>query len=96
MPKWIDDLNREVIERDGGDCILCGDLAWDVHHIIPRSRGKKYSRKFWRIENMCCICRRHHDNTRETRVKCVDKMAELGYDMAWVKEHMIWEGKDGL
>ena len=94
MPKWADDLNAEVIERDEGNCILCGAPAsYKPHHIVPRSRGKKYSKKFWRIENMCCVCLKHHDNTVKLREELVAKMAET-YDMAWVKEHMIWEGKD--
>ena len=97
MPKWTTDLEALVIERDEGLCILCGAVAWyKPHHIVPRSRGKRHSPKFWRIENMCCICGPHHDNTRATRVECVDRMVELhGYDMEWVKEHMIWEGGSG-
>ena len=89
MPKWVRDLEAQVIERDEGLCILCGAPAWyKPHHIIPRSRGKKYSKKFWRIENMACVCLEHHDNTRATRVKCVDKMAET-YDMEWVRDFGI-------
>ena len=93
MPKWAERLIREVLERDEKVCILCGAPVWNVHHIVPRGRKSPFSREVWRKENMACICEPHHDNTRETRVRCVDRMVELhGYDMSWVREHMIWEG----
>lgn len=96
MPKWARRLIQEVLERDEKVCILCGAPVWNVHHIIPRGRKRPFSREMWRIENMACICEPHHDNTRETRVRCVDRMVELhGYDMSWVREHMIWEGPKG-
>ena len=92
MPKWLRDLRRAVYERDEGRCILCGGAFWEIHHIIPRNRKAPLSREIWRKENMCCICQPCHDNTRETRTRCVDRMVELhGYDMSWVREHMIWE-----
>ena len=96
MPKWTDDLNAQVIERDEGLCILCGDEAWYApHHIVPRSRGKKHSPKLWRIENMCCICGPHHDDGQTVwmREKLLRKMvARYAYDMMWTREFGIaWE-----
>ena len=96
MPKWIDDLNAQVIERDEGLCILCGDEAWyPPHHIVPRSRGKKHSPKLWRIENMCCICGPHHDDGQTVwmRKELLRKMvARYNYSMSWVREFGIaWE-----
>ena len=96
MPKWIDDLNAQVIERDEGRCILCPAPAWyPPHHIVPRSRGKKHSPKLWRIENMCCICGPHHDDGQTVwmREKLLRKMvARHNYDMGWVREFGIaWE-----
>jgi len=95
MPKWIDDLNAQVIERDAGLCILCGAPAQDVHHIIPRSRGKKHSPKLWRIENMVCICGPHHDDghTAWMRERLLRKVyARYAYDMMWTREFGIaWE-----
>ena len=96
MPKWIDDLNAQVIERDEGLCILCRDEAWyKPHHIVPRSRGKKHSPKLWRIENMACVCLEHHDNTVALREKLLRKMyARYNYSMGWVREFGIaWVGE---
>ena len=92
-PKWVDDLNREVIERDEGLCIICGAPAkYPPHHIVPRGRAPKWSERVWRADNMACVCLKHHDNTRQLRVRLVDRMAEKHeYDMSWVREHMIWE-----
>ena len=44
MPKWIDDLNAQVIERDESLCLICGRIAADVHHIVPKGRAKKHSK----------------------------------------------------
>jgi len=87
MPKWIDDLNLEVIERDEERCILCPAPAmYKPHHIVPRSRGKGRSPKLWRLENMCCVCPLHHDNTKALRIRLLERMVELGHDMTWARE----------
>ena len=94
MPKWIEDLNAQVIERDEAKCIECRAPAkYPPHHIVPRSRGKKHSPKLWRIENMACVCLEHHDNTVPLREKLLKRMfTRYNYDMAWVKEFGIpWE-----
>lgn len=90
-PEWIRALVRQVIERDGGLCVLCGRVAVDPHHIIPRSRGKKWSKKLWRIENMACLCRGCHKDGQTTwmRAKLLERMALNGYDMQWVMEFGI-------
>jgi len=93
MPKWTERLNAQVIERDEGLCILCRAPAWyKPHHIVPRSRGKRWSPKLWHLKNMCCVCPLHHDNTVALRVKLLERMVELGHDMAWATEFMgAWE-----
>ena len=45
MPKWIDDLIIQAIERDDGLCLICDRLAVDVHHIVPK--GREY------LEGLC-------------------------------------------
>ena len=93
MPAWTERLNRQVIERDEGLCILCGAKAWYApHHIVPRSRGKRWSLKLWRLENMCCVCPLHHDNTKALRIRLLERMVELGHDMEWAREFVgEWE-----
>ena len=90
-----DGLVQETIERDRGKCLECGRNAHDVHHIVPRSRGKRNSPKIWRIENMCCLCRMCHVNGQSVsmRARLLRKMHErYGYDMSWVREFGIaWE-----
>uniref|UniRef100_A0A6M3X4D3 Putative homing endonuclease n=1 Tax=viral metagenome TaxID=1070528 RepID=A0A6M3X4D3_9ZZZZ len=60
----------------------------DIQHIIPRSWGKPFSRRIWRIENMACTCRACHQHTTEARLRFIAKMAEQ-YDMTWVREFGI-------
>jgi hypothetical protein len=95
LPDWARELQRQVVERDEGLCVLCGAPAVDIQHIIPRARGKVYSRKIWRMENMACTCRACHKHDSKTRLEFIAKMAEQ-YDMSWVKDFGIaFEGGDG-
>jgi len=92
-PQWTRQLERDVIERDDKSCINCGRPAADIHHIVAR-RGKKYSKKVWRIENMCCICRDCHvdGQTVWMRVQLLQRMQVLyGYDMDWAKDEVVME-----
>jgi 5-methylcytosine-specific restriction endonuclease McrA len=86
-PVWIQRLIRQVIERDRSMCINCDAPAVDVHHIIPRSRGKRWSPCIWHEANMCCVCRRCHKHTRAMRERLLGRIWALyRYDMAWAKE----------
>ena len=95
MPKWIEDLIVQVIERDESLCLICDRLAADVHHIVPKGRAKPYSKTVWRIENLCCLCRACHSDGQTVwlREKLLRKMyARYNYSMGWVKEFGIaWE-----
>ena len=56
---------RRALERDDGRCLLCGNLATDVHHRIPRSLAP--ARKF-DLPNLVSLCRWDHlwvENTPE-------------------------------
>ena len=92
-PLWIQRLERTVIERDEAACINCGRPAQDSpHHIVPRSRGKKWSPWIWHEANMCCLCRSCHNDGQTVwmRAKLIEKMVELyGYDMEWIREFGI-------
>jgi 5-methylcytosine-specific restriction endonuclease McrA len=44
---------RQILERDGYTCQLCGGLATTVDHIIPRSQGGDDS-----DENLRAACAR--------------------------------------
>lgn len=98
MLEWAKRLYQEVEERDDALCVNCGAAMWEVHHIVPRSRGKSMSRKLWRVENLCCICRTCHTDgqTDWMRQKLLKIVADrYGYDMRWVQEFGIaWETAD--
>lgn len=49
-------LRYEVLKRDGGRCVLCGDSKKDgvklhVDHILPRSKGGKDT-----LDNLQTLC----------------------------------------
>ena len=46
-------LRLEILQRDGGQCSYCGDIATEIDHIFPRSRGGSDE-----PENLAASCRR--------------------------------------
>ena len=58
-----------VIQRDHERC-FCGDVAVDVHHIVPRSHfGKNTRHKANEEKNLICLCRKHHDQAQTKRMR---------------------------
>jgi 5-methylcytosine-specific restriction endonuclease McrA len=50
------DVRGLVMERDGRMCRVCRDTAaFDVHHLLPRSRGGADEKS-----NLIAVCRRCH------------------------------------
>ena len=50
-------IAREVKQRDGNKCKICGGTnKLEVHHIIPLSRGGTNSKA-----NLITLCEKHHD-----------------------------------
>ena len=43
-------------------CEVCGSVACDIHHIVPRSRfGKKRKDEQDDVSNLIALCRECHD-----------------------------------
>lgn len=54
-------IARDTDHRGKVRCVRCGDIAADVHEIIPRSaHGPKRSKDLFDIKNRCCLCRKCH------------------------------------
>jgi len=53
---------RKARERDGDECVICGDGDQvDVHHIRPcREFGVENHERANRLDNLVCLCRKHH------------------------------------
>jgi len=50
------ELRRQVIERDGEKCFLCGcETRLDLHHILFKRNGGKYS-----LTNCVLLCNMCH------------------------------------
>jgi len=65
VPEEYRGLVERVWERDGGRCVVCGGIGVDCHHIVPRSQlpGEANEGLLWRAENMCMVCREHHESS---------------------------------
>jgi len=62
--------------RDDGQCRLCGKMAHEVHHIIPRKDGGTHN-----LKNLICLCGKCHLET-----------FKQGYAGIEVTEKLIAEG----
>lgn len=49
-------LRREIYERDGGQCVLCGGAGAHIHHIVFRSQGGKDE-----PDNLVTLCGSCHE-----------------------------------
>jgi 5-methylcytosine-specific restriction endonuclease McrA len=50
--------SKQVRERDGNACVVCGKAAYlNAHHLIPRERFHQYELE---IDNGIALCPSHH------------------------------------
>ena len=69
-----------AIARDRGRCVLCGQPAAHVHHIMFRSHfGVKRLPDLWSPGNMCLLClgchrRAHGPESRAVREELLGRM----------------------
>ncbi len=57
-------LCRQVLERDGWRCQLCGQIAeLQVHHMKPRSRMGDDA-----LQNLIAVCARCHHDLHQQRL----------------------------
>ena len=48
-------VKSEVYDRDGGQCVICGNTNVEAHHVVFRSQGGSDS-----LDNLVCLCNKHH------------------------------------
>ncbi len=52
---------KKAIQRDGGECQVCGSKNIHVHHIRPfRTFGLENHEKANELDNLICLCPEHH------------------------------------
>jgi len=97
-------VKHEVVERDGGHCILCGEPTGPPHHILPRKKGGHVKK------NLCCLCLTCHKlahgegrdapNMRDTRIRLFNILQErYGYvydDEPWCEYRSSKDGTTKL
>ncbi len=79
------EIVQQVIKRDGGVCVACGELGDHVHHIVPRSHAdKKHEPEWlWAEKNLCLLNWDCHEklHTRAGRVYLLNLLkGRFGYD----------------
>jgi len=77
---WIN-----VIRRDRGKCVICGEKACDVHEIISRSHfGTRTMHICLSMKNRVCLCRGCHEKAQgqaEWMTKLLQRLKDkYGYD----------------
>lgn len=74
-------LRHQVALRDNYHCVLCGNPATSVHHIIYRSFTKSGSATIWQLKNMVSLCTqchaKCHQHPLEMRRLLLKRMVEL-------------------
>ena len=87
-------VKREVMERDGGLCIVCGAPGDPVSHVVRRSQGGRGIPE--NIVTHCSECHRLYDSYDEAT-----RQATMNYILAkyphWNKEEVTFRRyeKDG-
>lgn len=56
-----------VARRDGGRCVICGEPAEEIHHILER---KLWPCGGYVLDNGATLCPRHHLAAEQTRLAC--------------------------
>jgi hypothetical protein len=61
LATYFHTIARDTDEDGLPRCIKCGEVADDVHEILPRSFfGPSKKDILFDINNRCCVCRRCH------------------------------------
>ena len=60
------EFNKVKIELSGV-CCICGNLAVDAAHLLPRSLYPEYYTETWNIVPMCRSCHEIFDRDRDFR-----------------------------
>jgi hypothetical protein len=68
-----EEFKKQVFERDDNNCIVCGGIAVDAHHIIER---KLFEDGGYYLDNGASLCERHHIDA-EQGVITVEELREL-------------------
>lgn len=56
--RHTESVRFEVFKRDGGRCVVCGDPATDMHHLVYGSGLRRVAETG---KTCAAVCRAHHD-----------------------------------
>jgi 5-methylcytosine-specific restriction endonuclease McrA len=71
----------DYIEQDLIPCEVCMGRAVDIHHIVYRSQGGTDE-----VRNLMALCRKHHDQAHDEKLKEAELKLIHGYFMTGVRK----------
>lgn len=74
-PTWPQ-VSEAILRRDEGRCLVCGDPAVEVHHIV-RVGQKGFDPELQRPDNLISVCRADHQAAERGRVTKAELRALL-------------------
>ncbi|MEM8957080.1 MAG: HNH endonuclease signature motif containing protein [Pseudomonadota bacterium] len=79
MPKDIrppisEPMQREVRQRFGFCCAICGEMPTEIHHIVEYSIRKQHE-----VDNLILLCDRHHKEVSSGRLSRTQVLSAWAY-----------------
>lgn len=84
-----DNFRQAVLERDGWQCVLCGENAQDAHHIIER---RLWTDGGYYLDNGVSVCGLCHIKCEQTLIDVADVRAAAGITTVVVPECLYDDG----
>ena len=80
-----DDFRKNVFERDGHKCVMCGNPAQDAHHIIER---RLFSDGGYYLDNGASLCGKCHILAEQTTISAQELRDKIGISKVVLPDHL--------
>ena len=79
-----DQFREQVFARDNHKCVICGNPADAVHHIIDRSL---FHDEGYYLDNGVSLCKEHHIEAEQTAISCEELRYKAGITQVILPDH---------
>lgn len=79
-------FNDQALARDGGRCVVCGDQATEVHHIMERRLWGDNQGYF--LDNGASVCNQHHIECEMTLISVEELRRACGITKPIIPAHL--------
>lgn len=80
-----DQFHVQALTRDGGHCVVCKQVATEIHHCIER---RLFSDGGYYIENGISLCNPCHVKAEQTLISCEELRELAGIQQVILPEHL--------